>query len=363
MTALPLTTRPASPLFSPFKVRDLSLANRVVMSPMCQYSAVDGMPGAWHQAHYGARMIGGIGLLILESTGISAEGRITHGCLGLWNDEQERAHAALVGTAHKLAVPIGVQLNHAGRKGSAQVPWLGGKALQADDHPWQVLAPSALAQDTGMSMPQAMTPRDIRQVIDAFAASAARAVRAGFDVIELHAAHGYLLHQFLSPLSNGRDDAWGGSLDGRARMLLETIDAVRSVLPAGFPLFVRLSCSDGADEGLSVDDAVHVAAAMRLHGVDLVDCSSGGIAAPLPRTAGVAFNVDASARVRTQAQIATGAVGGIANAAQAESILADGQADLVFLGRALLSDPFWALRARSALGAGDVPVQYKRATF
>lgn len=350
-------------LFSAFRVRDLRLSNRIVLSPMCQYSAVDGLPNAWHQAHYGARMIGGVGLLMLESTAVSAVGRITHGCLGLWNDEHAKALGRLVGTAHELSVPIGIQLNHAGRKGSVQVPWRGGKALQACDDPWPVVAPSALEQSEGFPMPREITRDGIAAVVDQFAAAAARAVQAGFDVVELHVAHGYLLHQFISPLSNRREDAYGGDFEGRVRIVLETVEAVRSVLPAGFPLFVRLSCSDGASDGWGVDEAVRLAVAMRERGVDLVDCTSGGIAAALTRTPGVAFNAEAASRVRTEGGISTGTVGGIVGIDQAQAVLASGQADILFLGRALLSDPFWTLRARRMLNAGDVPAQYLRATF
>ena len=350
-------------LFSPFRVRNLKLTNRIVLSPMCQYSAVEGLPTAWHQAHYGARMIGGVGLLMLESTAVSASGRITHGCLGLWNAEQAQALGRLVATAHELSVPIGVQLNHAGRKGSVYAPWGGGKALQTCDDSWPVVAPSAMKQSEGFPMPREISRDEIAAVVDQFAAAALRAVQAGFDVVELHVAHGYLLHQFISPLSNWREDAYGGDFEGRVRIVLETVEAVRAVLPAGFPLFVRLSCNDGASEGWGVEEAVRLAVSMRERGVDLVDCTSGGIAAALPRKPGIAFNAEAAARVRAEGGIATGAVGGITGIDQAQAVVASAQADLLFLGRALLSDPFWALRARQMLNAGDVPVQYQRATF
>lgn len=349
-------------LFSPLRVNGLDLANRITLSPMCQYSAIDGLPTGWHHAHYGARMLGGVGLLMLESTAISAAGRITHGCLGLWNDEQAMALRRLVDTARDLAVPIGIQLNHAGRKGSVHVPWRGGKALPAEDA-WPVVAPSVIEQGSGFPMPREITLDGIAEVIEGFAAAAQRAVRAGFEIVEVHVAHGYLLHQFISPLANHRMDGYGGDFDGRVRIVLETVEAVRAVLPDGFPLLVRLSCSDGTPGGWDVDDAVLLAKAMRARGVDLIDCSSGGIASPLPRPAGLAFNAEAAARVRSEAGLATGTVGGITDARQAEAIIAGGQADLVFLGRALLSDPFWAIRARSALGAGLPPEQYQRATF
>lgn len=353
---------PAPGLFSPFTINGLSLGNRTVLSPMCQYSAVDGLPTAWHHAHYGARLLGGVGLLMLESTAISAAGRITHGCLGLWTDAQAAALGTLVQTAHDLAVPIGVQINHAGRKGSVHVPWHGGKGLPPEGA-WPTLAPSAIEQAPGFPMPREITESEIAGVIGDFAAAAQRAVRAGFDVVEVHVAHGYLLHQFISPLSNHRTDGYGGSFDGRVRIVLETLEAVRAVLPPGFPLFVRLSCSDGAPGGWEIDDSVRLAQAMRARGVDLIDCTSGGIAAPLPRPAGLAFNAGAAARVRSEAGLATGSVGGITDARQADALIASGQADLVFLGRALLGDPFWPLRARSALGAGLPPVQYQRTTF
>ena len=346
-------------LLSPLSVNGLTLSNRLALSPMCQYKAVDGLAGAWHQAHYGARAIGGVGLVMLESTAISAEGRITHGCLGLWNDAQEQALGALVANGHNLGTTMGIQLNHAGRKGSAHVPWQGGKALGANDGAWPVLAPSALAQDGGMSSPSAMTRDDIERTVAAYAASAQRAVRAGFDVVELHLAHGYLLHQFLSPLSNQRDDEFGGDFEGRTRFALQALQAVRAVLPEAMPLLVRLSCTDGVPGGWTLDESVKLARLLRAAGVDLIDCTSGGIAPPQPRPAGTAFNADAAQRVRAEGDIATGTVGGITDAAQAEQILATGQADLLFLGRALLSDPFWALRGRREL----VPSPYLRAQF
>jgi 2,4-dienoyl-CoA reductase-like NADH-dependent reductase (Old Yellow Enzyme family) len=348
-------------LFSPFQLRGVIFANRVALSPMCQYSAADGVASAWHHAHYGARMIGGAGLVMLESTAISASGRITPACLGLWNDAQEQALRALVADGHALGTRMGVQLNHAGRKGSVHVPWHGGQALAEGG--WPVPAPSALAQGAGMPLPHAMDAAAICKVVDEFAASAARAVRAGFDVVGLHAAHGYLLHQFLSPLSNHRDDAYGGDFAGRTRFTREAAAAVRATLPTRVPLFVRLSCGDGGEAGWTVDESVQLARELRTLGVDLIDCTSGGIAPPQPRPAGVAFNAAAAARVRTEAGIPTATVGGITGAAQAEEVLASGQAELLFLGRALLADPFWPLRARSALGAGEAPPQYQRAAF
>lgn len=346
-------------LLSPLTINGLTLPNRLALSPMCQYKAVDGLAGAWHQAHYGARAIGGVGLVMLESTAISADGRITPGCLGLWNEQQEHALGALVASSHDLGTAMGVQLNHAGRKGSAQVPWLGGQALGTSEGAWPVAAPTALPHGSNMPMPFAMTRDDIARTVADFAASAQRAVHAGFDVVELHLAHGYLLHQFLSPLSNLRNDEFGGDFEGRTRFPVQVLQAIRAVLPASKPLFVRLSCSDGADGGWTVDESVRLARLLREAGADLIDCTSGGIAPPQPRPAGVAFNAEASQRVRTEAAIATGTVGGITDANQAEQVLASGQADLLFLGRALLSDPFWALRAHQAL----VPSPYLRAQF
>lgn len=348
-----------SRLLSPLTINGLKLSNRVALSPMCQYKAIDGLPGAWHQAHYGARAIGGVGLVVLESTAISADGRITPGCLGLWNDQQEQALGALVANGHDLGTAMGIQLNHAGRKGSAHVPWMGGHALGADEGTWPVAAPSAVPHGANMAMPFAMSRDDIERTVSAFAAAARRAVRAGFDVIELHLAHGYLLHQFLSPLSNHREDEFGGDFEGRTRFPLQALQAIRSVMPATMPLFVRLSCSDGAAGGWTLDESVHLARLLREAGADLIDCTSGGIAPPLPRPAGVAFNAEASQRVRAEAGVATATVGGITDAAQAEQVLSTGQADLLFLGRALLSDPFWALRAHQEL----VPSPYLRAPF
>ena len=352
-----------SELFTPFQLRGVSFPNRIALSPMCQYSAQDGVAGAWHQAHYGARMIGGAGLVMLESTAISAAGRITPGCLGLWNDAQEQALRALVAQGHALGARMGVQLNHAGRKGSVHVPWHGGQALAGADGAWPVPAPSALAQGPGMPQPFAMDAGDIARTVEDFAAAAVRAVRCGFDVVELHAAHGYLLHQFLSPLSNWREDGWGGDFAGRTRLAREVLAVVRAAIPSQVPVFVRLSCTDGVPGGWSLDESVQLARELHALGADLIDCTSGGIAPPQPRVAGVAFNAEASARVRSLACVPTATGGGVAEAAQAEALVAGGQADLVFLGRALLADPFWPLRARRALGAGDAPPQYLRATF
>lgn len=348
-----------STLLSPLTINGLTLSNRVALSPMCQYKAIDGLAGAWHHAHYGARAIGGVGLVMLESTAINADGRITPGCLGLWNDQQEQALRTLVGSGHDLDTAMGIQLNHAGRKGSAHVPWVGGHALGTDEGAWPVAAPSVMPHGANMSTPFAMTRDDIERTVAAFAAAAQRAVRAGFNVVELHLAHGYLLHQFLSPLSNQREDEFGGDFDGRTRFPLQALQAIRSVLPVTMPLFVRLSCSDGAAGGWTVDESVSLARLLRKAGADLIDCTSGGIAPPQPRPTGIAFNAEASQRVRAEAGIATATVGGITDAAQAEQVLASGQADLLFLGRALLSDPFWALRAHREL----VPSPYLRAQF
>lgn len=350
-----------SPLFSPFTLRGTVFTNRIALSPMCQYSAVDGLPTAWHHAHYGARMIGGVGLVMLESTAVSAEGRITPGCLGLWNDAQAEALGAMVRDGHALHTRMGVQLNHAGRKGSVDVPWRGGKLLR--EGAWPVPAPSALVQGDGMPLPVEMDATAIQGVIGDFAAAAARAVRAGFDVLELHAAHGYLLHQFLSPLSNQRTDGYGADFEGRTRLVREVLVAIRAVVPTEMPLFVRLSCEDGVAGGWDIGASVRLAAHLQSLGADLVDCTSGGIAVPQPRTPGVAFNAGLSAQVRAQAGVPTATVGGIGDAEQAQALIAHDQADLVFLGRALLSDPFWPLRARHSLCAGDAPPQYLRASF
>jgi len=355
-----------SALFSPLRLADLALANRIVVSPMCQYSANDGVASDWHMTHLGTLANSGAGLLVLESTHVERSGRITHGCLGLYSDACEAAlarvvaHCRLIGSA-KLAI----QLSHAGRKASSQRPWEGGKALGQAEDPWPTIAPSAIPFGPGWHMPRVMTEDDMVHVRTAFTEAARRAVRIGFDAIELHFAHGYLLHSFVSPISNTRNDAWGGSLDGRMRFPLDVARAVRAVVPLGTPLGARFTGSDWLDGGLTVADAVALAKALKEAGLDYVDVSSGGVTVQgqgtVPKTPG--YNVPLAEQVRREAGIPTRTVGLIVSPHQAEAIVAEGRADMVALARAFLDDPHWAWHAAQALGGEVVhPPQYQRAS-
>jgi len=349
-------------LFDPYLLGDVTLRNRIAVSPMCEYSAVDGMPNDWHLVHLGSRAVGGAGLVFTEATAVSPEGRISPGDTGLWNDTQQAAWARIAAfIAAQDAVP-GIQLAHAGRKGSTEVPWRGGKALPRGEDDWTPLAPSAVPFSADYPMPQALDAAGIAKVVADFAAASERARAAGFRVIEVHAAHGYLLHEFLSPLSNQRDDAYGGPLENRARLLREVIAAVRVAWPAPAPLVVRVSATDWVEGGWDIDECVQLCRWLREDGVDLIDCSSGGNVpnATIPVAPG--YQVQFAARIRREAGIATGAVGLITDARQAEGILERGEADLVFLARELLRDPYFPRRAAAELGVRiEPPVQYGRA--
>jgi 2,4-dienoyl-CoA reductase-like NADH-dependent reductase (Old Yellow Enzyme family) len=349
-------------LFDPITFGDTTLRTRIVVSPMCEYSAVDGVPNDWHLVHLGSRAVGGAGLVFTEATAVSPEARISPADTGLWNDTQQAAWARIAAFVQAQGAVPGMQLAHAGRKGSTAAPWRGGKALAADDAAWVPVAPSALAFADDYPHPQSLDAAGIGKVIDDFAAAARRARAAGFGVVEVHAAHGYLLHEFLSPLANRRDDAHGGSLANRARLLREVIAAVRSEWSAPRPLFVRVSATDWADGGWDIGECVELARMLKHDGVDLIDCSSGGLVpyATIPATPG--YQVPFAARIRREAGIATGAVGLITQAAQAQQILADGAADLIIMARELLRDPYFPRRAAQELGAAiDPPVQYARA--
>ncbi|WP_223651115.1 NADH:flavin oxidoreductase/NADH oxidase [Hymenobacter psoromatis] len=351
-------------LFEPLTLRGLTLKNRIVVSPMCQYSAQDGFANDWHLVHSGSRAVGGASLLIQEATAVSPEGRITPEDLGIWKDEhidfQRRINQFIEAQG---SVP-GVQLAHAGRKASTYTSWLGRGhgAIPDAEGGWQVVAPSAVPFSDDYPLPMALDAAGIKKVIADFRSATERSLAAGFQVIELHAAHGYLLHQFLSPLSNQRTDTYGGSFENRARLLLEVVAAVRQALPPTFPLFVRISATDWAEGGWTADESVRLAAELRERGVDLVDCSTGGNVATAQIPVGPGYQVEFAGRIRREAGIATGAVGLITTPAQAEEIVASGQADLVLLAREELRDPYFPLRAAHELGA-DVtwPVQYKRA--
>jgi 2,4-dienoyl-CoA reductase-like NADH-dependent reductase (Old Yellow Enzyme family) len=349
-------------LFEPMTLGNVTLRNRIAMSPMCEYSAVDGVPADWHLVHLGSRAVGGAGLVLTEATAVSPEGRISLGDTGLWNDAQQAAWTRIAAFINSQGALSGIQLAHAGRKASTEMPWRGGKALPAGQGGWTPVAPSALAFDDDYPMPVALDAAGIAKVVADFAAASVRACEAGFGVIEIHAAHGYLLHEFLSPLSNKRDDIYGGTLANRARLLREVVAAVRDAWPAPAPLIVRLSATDWTQGGWDIDESVELARWLKQDGVDLIDCSSGGSVphAKIPLAPG--YQVQFSARIRHEAGIATGAVGLITDALQAEAILERGDADLVLLGRELLRDPYFPRRAAVELGVHiESPVQYQRA--
>ncbi len=351
-------------LFEPLRLRDLTLPNRVWLAPMCQYSATDGVPNDWHLAHLGARATGGFGLLIAEATAVVPEGRITPHDTGLWDDAtQVPAWRRITDFVHSQGAMAGIQLAHAGRKASTYRPWSPVQGtVPVEEGGWQTLAPSAVAFP-GYAAPAAMTLEQVEAVPGQFAAAARRAHAAGFDLVEIHAAHGYLLHQFLSPLSNHRTDGYGGTPENRARLLLEVATAIREVWPAEKPVLVRVSATDWTEDGLQVDDVAAVVKDLGARGVDLVDVSTGGLV-PARMTVGPGYQVPHARRVREVSGLPAAAVGLITTGAQAESLLVDGAADAVLIGRAALRDPHWALRAAHELGV-DVPwvPQYRRGTW
>ena len=351
----------SSLLFEPITLANMQLPNRVVVAPMCQYSAENGTMNDWHIANAGSFARSGAGLVILEASGVEAAGRITHGCAGLYSDENEAAMARVVALCKSVGhSKMGVQLAHAGRKASTQRPWEGGLALTQDA--WQTFAPSAIAFDNGWHTPEALDAAGMARIKGAFVAAAERALRIDMDVIELHAAHGYLLHQFLSPLSNQRDDSCGGSIDDRMRFPLEIFDAVRAVWPEDRPLFVRVSASDWVDGGWDVEQTTQFAEELRARGCSALHVSSGGNS-PLQKIAiGPGYQVGFASFIRQRVTMPVIAVGMITDPFQAETIIRSGQADMVALAREFLRDPHWTWRAAKALRANSsVPPQYQRA--
>ncbi|HSJ56614.1 MAG TPA: NADPH dehydrogenase NamA [Anaerolineae bacterium] len=341
-------------LFSPLTLRGVTLRNRIAMSPMCMYTAgEDGLATDWHLAHYLARAVGRVGLILIEATAVEARGRISANDLGLWDDAQIEGLARIVRLVKVEGAAVGVQLAHAGRKAWSATEGHG---------PAVPVAPSAVPFAEGWAVPEALTAEGLGAVVDAWRAAALRAGQAGFDAIEIHGAHGYLNHQFLSPLSNQRDDEYGGVLDSRMRFLLKVVEAVRGTWPDDRPLLVRISATDWVEAGLRVDDQVRVAQALKARGVDLVDCSSGGIVAAAPPSVGPGYQVPFAARIRQEAGVPTAAVGLITAPEQADEIVRNERADLVMLGRELLRHPYWPLHAARALGQEiDWPPQYRRA--
>lgn len=349
-------------LFEPLTIRDMRLDNRIVVAPMCQYSALNGQPQEWHLQHYGSLVASGPGMVVIEATAVAPQGRITPNCLGLYSDACEAGMADLIRTIRHFGdARIALQLCHAGRKASTQPPWQGGGPLPKADGGWQTLSASAISFAANWPVPTEAGAYDLDRVRHAFVDSAIRAERVGFDALEVHSAHGYLLHQFLSPLSNHRNDVYGGTLEDRMRFPLEVIRAVRQVWSANKPLGIRISATDWIDGGFSPADAVVYVAACRAEGVDYVCVSSGGLSpdAKLPVTPG--YQVDLAARIRRETGILTRAVGLIADPQQAEAVVAKGQADFVALGRAFLDDPRWVWHAAAALQvAAPYPPQYRR---
>lgn len=350
-------------LFTPLQLRSLTLRNRIVVSPMCQYSSHDGLATDWHLVHLGGLAVGGASLVLAEASAVVPEGRISRHDLGIWDDAHIPMLRRITDFIHAQGAASGIQLAHAGRKASTARPWEGGGLVLPADGGWEnVMAPSAIRFADNYPQPLAMTAGDIARVVDAFRDGARRALAAGFQVVELHAAHGYLLHEFLSPLSNQRTDDYGGSFDNRVRLTLETVRAVREVWPAEQPLFVRLSGTDWVPGGWDADQTVALARLLASEGVDLIDCSSGGLAAGARIPLGPGYQVPFARRVRHEAGIATGAVGLITTSAQAEQIVAEGDADVVLMARELLRNPRWPLQAARELGADIAwPRQYERA--
>jgi 2,4-dienoyl-CoA reductase-like NADH-dependent reductase (Old Yellow Enzyme family) len=346
---------PVPALFQPLALGGVTIPNRIVVSPMCQYSAQDGRANAWHQMHYGSLACGGAGLLVIEATAVTAQGRITPGCLGLYDDACEEALAQVVAICRAVSdVPLGLQIAHAGRKASAEVPWNGGTPLGDDPRAWPVMGPSALPFSEGWPVPRQMTLGDIAMVRRSFVAAAERALRLGFDALELHLAHGYLLHSFLSPLSNRRSDAYGGSPEGRVRLPLEIAEAVRAIWPRHRALGARLSGTDWIEGGATPDDAAALAAQLEAIGLDYLCVSSGGIGprATIPISPG--YQVPLARAIKATTRLPVRAVGLITRAHQAETILSSGDADLVAVGRGFLDDPRWGWHAADALGV-DAP--------
>jgi len=349
-------------LFSPFRIRDIEFKNRIVVSPMCQYSAQDGFANDWHFVHLGTRAVGGAALVFTEATSVSPEGRISPHDLGIWKDEHIEQLQKITHFIEQQGAVPGMQLAHAGRKSSKTEPWNGDKLIPLSEGGWKTLAPSAVPFSDDSDTPAELSKEEINAIVADFKAAAGRALKAGFKVLEIHGAHGYLINEFLSPLSNKRKDEYGGGLENRMKFLLDVTAAIRSVWLAKYPLFLRISASDWTPEGWTIEDSVRLAKIVKEKGIDLIDCSSGGVIPNVKIPAAPGYQVPFSEAVRKGAGIPTGAVGIIVNAQQAEAILTEGKADLIFMAREMLRDPYFPLRAARELDY-DIkwPVQYERA--
>jgi 2,4-dienoyl-CoA reductase-like NADH-dependent reductase (Old Yellow Enzyme family) len=347
-------------LFDPFQLRSLEFHNRVFVSPMCQYSSEDGRASDWHFVHLASRAVGGAGLVFTEAAAVTPEGRISPQDLGIWKDEHGEVLARITAFVRSQRRAVGIQLAHAGRKGSTRRPWEGSGSVEEGG--WQPVAPTAQPFAPNFPVPAALDAAGIAAIVSAFRDAASRALLAGFEVVEVHAAHGYLIHEFLSPLTNTRDDEYGGSFDRRIRFCLEVVDAVRSVWPESLPVFVRISATDWVEDGWDIEQSIELARRLRTRGVDLIDCSSGGLVPAAAIPVGPSYQVPFAARIKREAAMATGAVGLITTPPQADAIVRSGEADCVLLAREMLRDPYWPLRAARELGRSiDWPPQYLRA--
>jgi 2,4-dienoyl-CoA reductase-like NADH-dependent reductase (Old Yellow Enzyme family) len=351
-----------SKLFSPLLIKDVVFKNRIVVSPMCQYSAVDGFANDWHLVHLGSRSVGGASLIIQEATAVSPEGRITPSDAGLYKEEHIEKWQNIVSFIHQQGAVAGIQLAHAGRKASCAIPWQGGKQLTQKDGGWQTVAPSSFAFNSEDIAPIGLDSEGIQKIVDDFKIAAQRSFRVGYKVLEIHAAHGYLIHQFLSPLSNHRTDNYGGTFENRIRLLLEVVEGVQTQWPKNLPLFVRISATDWVDKGWNISEAVRLSAILKKAGVDLIDCSSGGLVPYAKIPWGPGYQVDFAAKIKKETGILTGAVGMITRVDQAESILKKEEADLILMARESLREPYFPLKAAAQLGDEIAwPVQYTRA--
>jgi 2,4-dienoyl-CoA reductase-like NADH-dependent reductase (Old Yellow Enzyme family) len=351
-----------SNLFSPLTIRGITFKNRIAVSPMCEYSSEDGFTNDWHLVHLGSRAVGGAALVIQEATAVSPEGRITYGDAGIWKDEHISKLQQITTFIHQHNAVAGIQLAHAGRKASHEIPWKGGKLITVANGGWQTVSSSAVAFTDGDKLPEELDKNGIDKVINDFADAAKRSLKAGYKLIEIHAAHGYLINQFLSPLVNKRTDEYGGSFENRIRLLLQITEAIRKVIPDEYPLFIRISASDWADGGWDIDSSVQLAIILKTKGVDLIDCSSGGAVRDQQIPLSPGYQVAFAESIKKETGILTGAVGLITTAKQAEDILTNGKADMIFLARQLLRDPYFPLHAAYELNE-DIywPLQYERA--